>query len=35
MRIGQTMSLRLTPEIRFIYDESHDRGERVRRLCTV
>ena len=29
-RIGQTMSLRLTPEIRFIYDEAHDRGERVR-----
>lgn len=23
------MSLRLTPEIRFIYDESHERGERV------
>lgn len=34
-RIGQTMSLRLTPEIRFIYDEAHDRGERVRHLMTL
>lgn len=34
-RIGQTMSLRLTPEIRFIYDEAHDRGERVRHLWTL
>jgi hypothetical protein len=29
------MSLRLTPEIRFIYDEAHDRGERVRHLRTL
>ena len=34
-RIGQTMSLRLTPEIRFIYDEAHDRGERVRQFRTL
>lgn len=31
-KIGSSMSLRLTPEIRFIYDESHDRGERVLKL---
>lgn len=31
-KIGSNMSLRLTPEIRFIYDESHDRGERVLKL---
>lgn len=31
-KIGNSMSLRLTPEIRFIYDESHDRGERVLKL---
>ena len=30
-KIGSSMSLRLTPEIRFVYDEAHDRGERVRR----
>lgn len=31
-QIGTTMSLRLTPEVRFIYDESHERGERVLKL---
>lgn len=32
MYIGKEMSLRLTPEIRFVYDESIERGERVRPL---
>ena len=28
-KIGRRMSLRLTPEIRFIYDDSFERGQRV------
>lgn len=28
-KIGRRMSLRLTPEIRFVYDDSFERGQRV------
>ena len=34
-KIGASMKLRLTPEIRFIYDEANERGERVMHLCKV
>jgi ribosome-binding factor A len=31
-KIGRRMSLRLTPEIRFIYDDSFERGQKVSAL---
>lgn len=32
--LGRRMKLRLTPEIRFIEDESLERGSRVKNTCT-
>ena len=31
-KIGRRMSLRLTPEIRFVYDDSFERGQKVNAL---
>ena len=33
--IGKEMSLRLTPEIRFVFDDSIERSERVRAVPTL
>ncbi|AKU90021.1 Ribosome-binding factor A [Vulgatibacter incomptus] len=30
--VGQTLSLRYTPEIKFIFDEAIERGDRIERL---